>query len=101
VPLTAEYRDIWHLMRDLRDMGETNALSSRLRRPTKRAIFQSAQRIYADHFSTESGRLVTTFELVCLTGWSPDESQPKPLRPGSAKMRLADALRTGEGKLPD
>ncbi len=101
VPLTAEYRDIWHLMRDLRDMGETNALSGRLKRPTSSAVFEAAQRIYADHFATASGRLAATFELVCLTGWSPDESQPKPLRPGSAQMRLADALKTEEGKLPD
>lgn len=101
VPLTAEYRDIWHLMRDLRDMGEANALSARLKHPTKRSVFEAAQSIYADHFSAPSGRLTTTFELICLTGWSPDESQPKPLRPGSAQMRLADALRTDEGKLSD
>ncbi len=101
VPLTAEYRDIWHLMRDLRHMGETNALSARLKRPTRRAVFEAAQRIYADHFSTASGRVTATFDLICLTGWSPHDSQPKPLRPGSAQARLADALRTTEGKLPD
>lgn len=101
VPLKAEYRDIWHLMHDLRDMGETNALSARLKQPTKRALFEVAQRVYADHFSTASGRLAATFELICLTGWSPDDSQQKPLRPGSAQMRLADALKTEEGKLPD
>ncbi len=101
VPLTAEYRDIWHLMRDLRDMGETNALSARVKHPTKRTVFEAAQRIYADHFTADSSRLAATFELICLTGWSPDDSQPKPLRPGSAQMRLADALHTKEGKLPD
>lgn len=99
--LTAEYRDIWHLMRDLRDMGETNALSARLKHPTKRTVFEAAQRIYSDHFTSEAGRLSATFELICLTGWSPDDSQPKPLRPGSAQTRLADALQTKEGKLPD
>lgn len=101
VSLKAEYRDIWHLMHDLRQMGETNALSARLKQPTKRAVFDTAQRIYADHFASASGRLVATFELICLTGWSPDDSQQKPLRPGSAQMRLADALKTEEGKLPD
>ena len=101
VPLTAEYRDIWHLMHDLRAMGETNTLSARLRHATGRAVFERAQQVYADHFTTPSGRLRATFELICLTGWSPDDSQPKPLRPGSAQTRLADALRTAEGKLPD
>ncbi|WP_209599206.1 methyltransferase domain-containing protein [Ruegeria sp. HKCCSP351] len=101
VPLTVEYRDIWHLMHDLRNMGEANALSARLRHPTKRAVFETAQNTYVSHFSTGSGRLAATFELICLTGWAPHDSQPKPLRPGSAQTRLADALRTDEGKLPD
>ena len=101
VPLTAEYRDVRHLMHDLRDMGEANALTARLKCPTQRRVFEAAQRIYSDHFSTGTGRLAATFELICLTGWSPDDSQPKPLRPGSAQMRLADVLRTEEGKLPD
>lgn len=101
VPLTAEYRDIWHLMRDLRAMGETNALTNRLKRATPRALFEMANRLYAEHFATDSGRLPATFELICLTGWSPSDSQPKPLRPGSAKARLADALKVPETKLPD
>ena len=101
VPLTAEYRDIWHLMRDLRAMAETNAMSARLKHATRRSLFEQAQRIYGTHFSTPSGRLKATYELICLTGWSPDASQPKPLRPGSAQMRLAEALNTDEGKLPD
>ncbi|NVO56841.1 methyltransferase domain-containing protein [Rhodobacteraceae bacterium B1Z28] len=100
-PLTAEYRDLFHLMHDLRAMAETNILSDRLMRPTRRKVFDRAQQIYRDHFATPEGRLPATFELICLTGWSPDASQPKPMRPGSARMRLADALRTNEGKLPD
>ncbi len=99
--LSAEYRDLNHLMHDLRAMGETNALQDRLKQPTRRAVFEKAQEIYAAHFTTSQGRLRGTYELVCLTGWSPDDSQPKPLRPGSAQMRLADALGTDEGKLPD
>ena len=99
--LTAEYRDLTHLMHDLRAMGETNSLSGRMKKPTRRAIFDRAQQIYADHFATPQGRLAATFELVCLTGWSPDDSQQKPLRPGSAQSRLADALGTKEGKLSD
>ncbi len=101
VPLTAEYRDLAHLMQDLRAMGETNVLSNRLKSLTRRQVFEQAQVIYTDHFATPTGRLPATFELICLTGWSPDDSQPKPLRPGSAQTPLAEALGTDEGKLPD
>lgn len=101
VPLVAEYRDLTHLMHDLRAMGETNALAARLRRPTRRAVFTRAETLYRAHFPGRDGRLRATFDLVCLTGWAPDESQPKPLRPGSAQARLADALNTRETKLPD
>ena len=99
--LTVEYRDIWHLMRDLRAMGETNALTARLRRPTRRAVFEKAQNLYATHFAAPSGRLNASFELQVLTGWSPDASQPQPLRPGSAQQRLSDALGTPEKPLRD
>ena len=97
----ASYRDIYHLMHDLRAMAETNVLENRLKHPTRRAIFERAQQLYAQHFATPEGRLMATFDLVCLTGWSPDASQPKPLRPGSARHSLAEALGTKEGKLPD
>ena len=99
--LTAEYRDLIHLMHDLRAMGESNSLNGRMKHPTRRKVFDRAHQIYAEFFSTDEGRLAATFELVCLTGWSPDDSQQKPLRPGSAQMRLADALDTKEGKLSD
>ncbi|WP_158964889.1 methyltransferase domain-containing protein [Chachezhania sediminis] len=101
VDLTADYRDVLHLMQDLRAMGEANAMTDRLRHPTRRAVFAEAQRIYADRFARPDGRLPATFELICLTGWAPDASQPQPLRPGSAAQRLADALGTEEFKLPD
>ena len=97
----ASYRDIYHLMHDLRAMAETNVLENRLKHPTRRAVFERAQHLYAQHFATPEGRLMATFDLVCLTGWSPDASQPKPLRPGSARHSLAEALGTKEGKLPD
>jgi len=98
--LTTSYRDLWHLMRDLRAMGENNALFQRLRHPTPRGLFDHAAQLYQDNFSDDTGRIIATFELVFLTGWAPDESQQKPLRPGSAKQRLSDALSTDETKLP-
>lgn len=101
LPFTLEYADGWHLMRDLRAMGETNALSARLRRPTARRVLQRAVELYQSHFSTDTGRIAATFEMIFLTGWAPDPSQQKPLRPGSAQHRLADALGTGEAKLPN
>lgn len=96
-----EYRDIWHLMRDLRAMGEANALDLRLRQPTQRGIFKQAARLYHDSFANAQSRIPATFELLFLTGWAPDASQPKPLRPGSATQRLSDALGTDETKLPN
>ncbi|UWQ79268.1 methyltransferase domain-containing protein [Leisingera sp. S132] len=99
VPLKAEYRDVPHLIHDLRGMGETNALAQRLKRPAPRGLFQLADHIYRKHFANAEGRLPATFELVCLTGWSPSDNQQKPLRPGSAQMRLADALKVPESKL--
>ena len=101
VDLTVEYRDMYHLMHDLRDMGETNAMTQRLRRATSRSVFEHANRLYVERFSTSTGRLGATFQIVVLTGWAPDASQPKPLRPGSASARLADALGTSETKLSD
>ncbi len=99
--LTAGYRDLPHLMQDLRAMGETNILTARDRHFTRRALFERANKLYSDHFAQSDQRLPATFEILCLTGWAPDDSQPKPLRPGSAKTRLAEALGTGETKLPD
>ncbi len=90
--LTVEYRDALHLMRDLRAMGEGNALAARRRGFSRREVLLEAARIYADAYALPNGRIPATFEFVFLTGWAPDESQPKPLRPGSAAARLAEAL---------
>jgi SAM-dependent methyltransferase len=88
---TVTYESPLALLLDLRAMGETNAMTDRVRR-TPKWLFAEAARVYAGTFPAEGARVRATFELVFLTGWSPDESQPKPLRPGSAKARLADAL---------
>ena len=101
VALDVAYRDIWHLMRDLRAMGEANALTGRLRYPTRRAVFDRAQAVYAQAHTLDSGRLTARFDTIVATGWAPDDTQPKPLRPGSAQASLADALGATEVKLPD
>lgn len=101
VTLNAQYRDALHLMRDLRAMGETNALNQRNRKPASRSLFDLTQQIYADNFTADSGRVPATFEMVFLTGWAPDETQQKPLRPGSAKHRLSEALKVPEVPLRD
>ncbi len=90
--LTVRYDSIFHLMRDLRAMGATNALVARDKRPLTRAILARAAELYAERYSDADGRIRATFELIALSGWAPHESQPKPLKPGSAKMRLADAI---------
>jgi SAM-dependent methyltransferase len=90
------YSDFSSLVRDLRAMGETNALAERSRKPISRALLAAAAAHYAANFSDPDGRLRATFDIVYLTGWAPHESQQKPLVPGSAKSRLADALGTDE-----
>jgi len=96
LPLNTSYQTPFHLMRELRAMGEGNALAGRLRHPTKRAVFDVATQVYNDNFGGEDGRINATFELVFLAGWAPDASQQQPLRPGSATTRLADALQIPE-----
>lgn len=88
------YPSMLALMRDLRAMGETNVLSDRLRRPTRRTVLAAAAADYAARHGDADGRITATFELIVLTGWAPAASQPQPLRPGSATSRLADALDT-------
>ncbi|MGD9739130.1 MAG: methyltransferase domain-containing protein [Bauldia sp.] len=96
--LTIRYADALALMRDLRAMGATNVLRERDRRPLSRAIVARTAAIYAERFSDPDGRIRATFDLVSISGWAPHESQQQPLRPGSARTRLADALKTTERK---
>ena len=90
--IQAAYGHPMDLLRDLRAMGETNVLAERARRPLTRGLLARACEIYAERFARADGRVVATFEIVTVTGWAPHPSQQQPLRPGSAKMRLADAL---------
>jgi SAM-dependent methyltransferase len=88
------------LMADLRRMGETSVLAERHPRPLTRKVLARAFEIYQRDFAGPDGRIAATFEILTLTGWSPSEIQQKPLRPGSAKMRLADALGGEEQSVP-
>ncbi|MBY6201469.1 methyltransferase domain-containing protein [Maritalea mobilis] len=96
VKKTVTYPDAFALMRDLRDMGETNALADRHRRTMPKSLFAHMAALYADRFGTPDGRITATFDLAFLTAWAPHDSQQKPLRPGAAQSRLADALNTTE-----
>lgn len=86
------YRNAFKLFQDLRRMGATNALQERSRKPLTKRIVARAAEIYAERFSDPDGRLRATFDVLWISGWAPHESQQKPLKPGSAKTRLADAL---------
>lgn len=90
--VTVRYDTMFDLMRDLRAMGATSALTARSRKPATRAFFLRASQIYAERFADADGRIRATFNLVWLSGWAPHESQQKPLAPGSAKMSLKEAL---------
>lgn len=89
---TVRYDTMFHLMADLRDMGMANPLAGRSRRPATRALFARAAEIYAERYADDDGRIRASFNIVYLSGWKPDPGQQKPLRPGSAKMSLTDAL---------
>ncbi|CDZ52380.1 class I SAM-dependent methyltransferase [Neorhizobium galegae] len=90
---TVRYDSLFPLMRDLRAMGMTNPLAGRSRVPVTRRFFVRAAELYAERYSDPDGRIRATFSIIYASGWAPHESQQKPLKPGSAKMRLADALR--------
>jgi SAM-dependent methyltransferase len=94
--ISVDYPDAWKLMRDLRAMGETNAAALRHRHFTRRATLLRAAEIYRTRYGDETGRIPAHFEIATLTAWAPHETQPRALRPGSAKARLADALGTEE-----
>lgn len=94
--LVVRYDSVFALMHDLRRMGATNVLYERRRTPLKRATLERMAAIYAERFADTDGRIRASFEIVWLSGWAPHESQQKPLKPGSAAQRLADALGTRE-----
>lgn len=89
--VTVRYPGLPALVRDLRAMGETNALAGPIK-PLDRAMLRRAAALYSERYGEADGRISATFEIVNLAGWAPHESQPKPLKRGSAKARLADAL---------
>jgi NADH dehydrogenase [ubiquinone] 1 alpha subcomplex assembly factor 5 len=97
--VTVTYTTPLHLMRELKMMGASNMLVERRRTPVTRALLQRACDIYQARFATPEGRITATFEIITLTAWVPHDSQPKPLKPGSATTRLADALNVAERKL--
>lgn len=101
LPMTVTYASPRHLMRDLRAMGEGNALMARQKTAMGRRLIDRAAEIYTKEFGDTDGRITATFDLIFLTGWAPDASQPQPLRPGSATARLADALGSTEKPLKD
>ena len=99
--VTVRYRDITRLFADLRAMGATNVLVERRRSPLRRDTLFRAGEIYAQQFADPDGRLRATFDLLSISAWTPHDSQQRPLQPGSARMRLADALGTKEQSAGD
>ena len=95
---TVRYGNLFALMRDLRGMGMTNALAGRSRKPLTKRFFLKAAELYAERYSDPDGRIRATFSIIYASGWAPHESQQKPLKPGSAKMRLEDALRGSQNE---
>jgi SAM-dependent methyltransferase len=87
------YENFDSLIRDLRDLGETNVLAARHKQPLKRATLAASLSHYTQYHTEADGRLRATFDIIYLAGWAPHGSQQKPLKPGSALSRLADVLK--------
>src|ERR1700735_4342422 len=98
--VVVRYDSAFVLMQDLRRMGATNVLVERRRMPTRRATLLRMAQIYAERFSDPDGRIRATFDVIWLSGWAPHESQQKPLKPGSAKAGLAEAVRRPSSPSP-
>ncbi|MER8901403.1 methyltransferase domain-containing protein [Mesorhizobium sp. M0772] len=96
--VTARYDTLFDLTADLRAMGETSALTDRSRRPGARKLFTRAAELYAERFSDADGRIRASFSIVWMSGWAPDASQQKPLKPGSAKVSLKTILEDPGGR---
>ena len=90
--ITVTYEHLFRLMADLRAMGESNAMNGRVKRMTGKSLLMRAAEIYQQRFGSDDGRISVDFEIITLTGWAPDASQPQPLKPGSAQQSLASAL---------
>lgn len=97
--LPVRYGSLDRLIADLRHLGETNILQQRRKTPLRRDVLAAMLQHYHAHFVDEEGRLEASFDIIYVLGWSPHDSQQKPLRPGSAKTRLADALGAQEQRL--
>jgi SAM-dependent methyltransferase len=95
--VVVRYDNAFALMQDLRRMGGTNVLIERRRTPTRRATLLKMAQIYAERFADPDGRIRATFDVIWLSAWAPHESQQKPLRPGSAKASLEEAVKKGKG----
>src|SRR5665647_3681290 len=91
--VVVRYASAFALMADLRRMGATNVLVERRRNPTRRATLVRMAQIYGERFADSDGRIRATFDVIWLSGWAPHESQQKPLKPGSAKASLAEAVK--------
>lgn len=96
--LVARYSSLSALVKDLRAHGQGNALTGRRKNFTGRRVLDALKAHYTKHHA-DDGKLIATFETIYLTGWAPHESQQQPLKPGSAKARLSDALGTVERKV--
>lgn len=91
--IVVRYGDAFALMADLRRMGATNIVFERRRTPTRRATMLRMAQIYTERFADPDGRIRATFDVIWLSGWAPHESQPKPLKPGSATASLEAAVK--------
>lgn len=94
--ITVTYASPRALMHEVRALGGGNVLMARSKRPLPRRVLARAEDLYRTRYGTADGKITATFQFVFMSGWGPDPSQQQPLKPGSARSRLADALNTTE-----
>ena len=99
--IPVKYKDMFHLMKDLRNMGETNIMNARTKKLTHHNLFKNAQKYYQSKYSDVSGKINSTYDLIFFSGWAPHASQPKPLRPGSSTKTLKEVLNATKAKSKD
>ncbi len=90
--LTISYRDLFHVMADIRGMGESNALTDCHKAMSSSRLFFEAAQYYQSQFAEADGRVTASYEIIFVIGWAPHESQQKPARRGSGQVSLTEIL---------
>lgn len=96
--ITVRYDSPLKLLQDIKGMGEQAAFQRGMGQPLTRGVLMRAMEYYADMYADPDGRIRATVEVIFMSGWAPAPHQPQPKRPGSAIVRLSDAINKHSAK---